>query len=166
MHAVNTHRNLKYQLIVFFFRACIYVALGSIFLLLLSHICGIVLHALYYGCDPVVTGKIKKTEEVLPLFIIEHAKEIPGFAGLFLAGLLSAGLSTISAKLNSASGVIYHDFIKEVSGEELNDKLVTVILKVGVVGIGLLSLAMGFLIHQMGQIAQVRNWHSSTVGIV
>lgn len=121
----------------------------------LSHLCGLVLHILYYGCDPVVSQKIHKTEEILPLFISEYGRNIHGLAGLFLAGLISASLSTISAKLNSGAGVVYHDFILRVYGGSLSDSTVTLILKISVIIIGAICILLGFLIDRMGELIQV-----------
>lgn len=42
---------------------------------------------------------------------MDVAANIPGLPGLFLAGLVSAGLSTMSASLNTVAGTIYEDFI-------------------------------------------------------
>lgn len=43
--------------------------------------------------------------------MLDVAADIPGLPGLFLAGLVSAGLSTMSAHLNTVAGTIYEDFI-------------------------------------------------------
>lgn len=43
--------------------------------------------------------------------MLDVAADIPGLPGLFLAGLVSAGLSTMSANLNTVAGTIYEDFI-------------------------------------------------------
>lgn len=43
--------------------------------------------------------------------MLDVAANIPGLPGLFLAGLVSAGLSTMSAGLNTVTGTIYEDFI-------------------------------------------------------
>ena len=43
---------------------------------------------------------------------MDVAGHLPGLPGLFLAGLVSAALATMSASLNTVSGTIYEDFIK------------------------------------------------------
>lgn len=42
---------------------------------------------------------------------MDVAGHLPGLPGLFLAGLVSAALATMSASLNTVSGTIYEDFI-------------------------------------------------------
>lgn len=45
---------------------------------------------------------------------------IPGLPGLFLAGLVSSALATMSACLNTLSGMVYDDFIDEWLPESPN----------------------------------------------
>lgn len=47
----------------------------------------------------------------MPYYVLDVAGNVPGLPGLFLAGLVSAGLSTMSAGLNTVTGTIYEDFI-------------------------------------------------------
>lgn len=42
---------------------------------------------------------------------MDVAGNLPGLPGLFLAGLVSAALATMSASLNTMSGTVYEDFI-------------------------------------------------------
>lgn len=42
---------------------------------------------------------------------MDVAGHLPGLPGLFLAGLVSAALATMSASLNTVSGTIYEDFV-------------------------------------------------------
>ena len=42
---------------------------------------------------------------------MDVAGKIPGLPGIFLAGIVSSALSTMSASLNTLSGTIYEDFI-------------------------------------------------------
>lgn len=54
---------------------------------------------------------ISRSDQLLPYYVLDVAENIPGLPGLFLAGLVSAGLSTMSAILNTVAGTIYEDFI-------------------------------------------------------
>lgn len=68
-------------------------------------------------CFQVVT----RSDKILPYYVLDVAANVPGLPGLFLAGLVSAGLSTMSAGLNTATGTIYEDFIDPWMPES-NDK--------------------------------------------
>ena len=54
---------------------------------------------------------VARSDKILPYYVLDVAANVPGLPGLFLAGLVSAGLSTMSAGLNTVAGTIYEDFI-------------------------------------------------------
>lgn len=56
------------------------------------------------------TGKLNS--QILPYYVVEVAGSIPGISGLFIAGIFSAALSSMSANLNTVAGTIYEDFIR------------------------------------------------------
>lgn len=99
---------------------------------------GLIMYARYHKCDPISTHVrfpvlvhpieahptcplnlirsiglqvIARSDQLLPYYVLDVAADIPGLPGLFLAGLVSAGLSTMSANLNTVAGTIYEDFI-------------------------------------------------------
>lgn len=53
---------------------------------------GLVLSASYANCDPLTTKQIHKNDEILPYYVRNIAKEIPGILGLFTAGVTIASL--------------------------------------------------------------------------
>lgn len=57
------------------------------------------------------TGQISKADQLLPWYVIENFKG-SGLSGLFVAGVFSAALSTISPLLNSLAAVTVEDYIK------------------------------------------------------
>lgn len=64
---------------------------------------------------------VARNDKILPYYVLDVAANVPGLPGLFLAGLVSAGLSTMSAGLNTVAGTIYEDFIDRWMPES-NDK--------------------------------------------
>lgn len=48
----------------------------------------------------------------MPHYIMENLSIYPGVPGIFIAGIFSAGLSTISAVQNSVAAIILEDYIK------------------------------------------------------
>ncbi|KAL1446805.1 hypothetical protein MTO96_044478, partial [Rhipicephalus appendiculatus] len=91
------------------------VALGGVVLLAYCYI----LHALtglamvywYRDCDPVLSGSITRYDQIVPYYINTSASSIDGFRGLFLAGLVSASISTVSSVVNSHAAVLYVDIV-------------------------------------------------------
>ncbi|XP_048728576.2 sodium-coupled monocarboxylate transporter 1-like [Ostrea edulis] len=69
----------------------------------------------YYSmakCDLQTAGLVQSSNEIVPYFMMEQLSEIPGLAGLFLACLFSATLSTLSSGLSAISALIWEDIIQ------------------------------------------------------
>ena len=48
----------------------------------------------------------------MPLYVVDTMGDIPGLSGLFVAGIFSASLSTVSAAVNSLAAVTIEDYYK------------------------------------------------------
>lgn len=57
------------------------------------------------------TGRIPKPDHLLALFVIDSFNG-SGLAGVFVAGIFSASLSTISPLFNSLAAVTFEDYAK------------------------------------------------------
>lgn len=73
---------------------------------------GLVLYNYYRKCDPLLAGRIKKRDQILAIYVIDALSHIPGIAGLFVSGIFSASLSTVSSCLNSLAAVTLEDYLK------------------------------------------------------
>lgn len=81
----------------------------------------------------VISKAIKRADQVLPYYVMDVAGNVPGLPGLFLAGLVSAALATMSASLNTMSGTIYKDFIEPwIPDGPKKEARAATIMKVGV----------------------------------
>lgn len=49
--------------------------------------------------------------QLLPFYVVETMGHLPGVAGLFIAGIFSGSLSTVSSALNSLAAVTMQDFL-------------------------------------------------------
>jgi hypothetical protein len=49
---------------------------------------GVALYAVHAGCDPVRTGEIEKSDQLVPTFVTRELKVVPGMIGLFTACIL------------------------------------------------------------------------------
>nr|XP_037286055.1 sodium/iodide cotransporter-like [Rhipicephalus microplus] len=90
------------------------VSFGALLLLLPYLTCtllGIAITIWYRGCDPGLSGAIKSIDQIIPHYITTELVSIPGFVGLYLAGVVSAGTSTISSAINSQAAILYVDVI-------------------------------------------------------
>ncbi|XP_065336414.1 sodium-coupled monocarboxylate transporter 1-like [Cloeon dipterum] len=124
---------------------------GLALTLLLSVANGLLVYASYSGCDPVLSQRVSKPDQLLPLLVMDVAGHIPGFVGLFVAGVFSAALSSMSTSLNSLSGILVTDFLSGV----LSPKLSTgQWLRVITVVVGLICMALVYAVEHLGGILQ------------
>ena len=109
-------------------------------------IIGLMLFALYKGVDfktLLVDGQnLTKSDEIFPMFIVQN---LPiGLAGLVVAGLLSASMSTLSSTFNSLASTTMFDllqgrkFIKNEADELKYSRMATMFWAFVIMGTGLL----------------------------
>ena len=58
-------------------------------------VAGLVVYANYWSCDPKAEGIIDKTDEIAPLFVMQHLVKFYGVPGVFVASLLSGALRSV-----------------------------------------------------------------------
>lgn len=75
-----------------YFRVIVYYCVGMATIKIVSVALGLVLGAKYANCDPFVTKQIQRNDQMLPFYVLDVAKDIPGLSGLFIAGILTASL--------------------------------------------------------------------------
>ncbi|KAH0810322.1 hypothetical protein GEV33_012469 [Tenebrio molitor] len=113
---------------------------------------GFVMYAKYASCDPLTTKKVTKNDQLVPYFVMDVAKDVPGLSGIFIAGIVSAGLSTLSASLNCLAGTIYEDFLSKFLPKNITEKTKCTVLKLIVITTGIVCLAMNFIVDHLGAI--------------
>lgn len=114
---------------------------------------GLMLYAVYWNCDPMKSRQIQQADQIFPLFAIHATKSLPGIPGLFVAGVYSASLSTISSQLNSLAAITLEDFIRPFY-KKLSDAKATKISKYIALGYGGLCLVAVTGITNLGSILQ------------
>lgn len=92
---------------------------------------------------------------MLPLFVMETLGELPGLSGLFIAGVFSAALSSLSTCLNSMSAVVLEDFVKPFAKKPLTENMVNWVMRSVVVVIGLICVGMVYVVEKMGTVLQL-----------
>jgi Na+/proline symporter len=92
---------------------------------------------------------------MLPLFVMETLGELPGLSGLFIAGVFSAALSSLSTCLNSMSAVVLEDFVKPFAKKPLTEREVNWVMRSVVVVIGVVCVCMVYIVEKMGTVLQL-----------
>lgn len=57
------------------------------------------MYAKYKDCDPFSNKQIKHPDQILPYYVLDVAKDIPGLPGLFISGVFSTALRQVLLKL-------------------------------------------------------------------
>ena len=81
--------------------------------------------------------------------------DIPCIPGLFVAGVFSGALSTVSSGLNALANVTFQDFIQGGCGVKMDEKKKTIVSKGLAVGYGILAYAVVFLVKYLPGVLEV-----------
>lgn len=116
---------------------------------------GLLLYATYHDCDPLTTKLAKAKDQLTPLLAMEILKDLPGLPGFFIAGVFSSSLSSLSTALNAMSGVVLEDFCRPYMKSSISEKMSLYIMRATVLILGVLSVALVYVVQHMGAILQL-----------
>ncbi|XP_076302458.1 putative sodium-dependent multivitamin transporter [Lasioglossum baleicum] len=134
---------------------------------ILTSFSGLVLYGVYRNCDPVTSGKISSFDKIMPYFAAERMSRVPGITGLFISGVFSASLSTISAMLNSLAAMALEDYVKPLCRRfniEFPMEKATLIGKVLAVINGFGCLAVAFIAKSMATLVEAAIGITGAIG--
>ncbi|XP_065209324.1 sodium-coupled monocarboxylate transporter 2-like [Planococcus citri] len=131
-------------------RSVVWFGVGVVLIVLLSGFVGMIMYAKYWNCDPMVSQNITSSGKILPYYVQEVAASFPGLTGLFISGLISAALSTMSAGLNTLAGIFYEDFIVLFLPHKVSDATASFIMKITVVFFGCVCVSLVYVIELLG----------------
>ncbi|GBP13177.1 Sodium-coupled monocarboxylate transporter 1 [Eumeta japonica] len=117
--------------------------------------CGLLIYARFHDCDPLQTKLAKAKDQLLPLLVMDVLGDLPGLPGVFVAGIFSAALSSLSTSLNSMSAVVLEDFYKPFCKKELSERQTSWLMRSVVVIMGALCLTLVFVVEKLGTILQL-----------
>lgn len=119
---------------------------------------GLAIYYYYSTCDPLKQGRIKVRDQTMPLFVVDAMGNTPGLPGLFVSGIFSASLSTVSAALNSLAAVTLEDYLKplyvKIRKRPLPDMQSSFPTKVMAFIYGVICIAVAFIAQFMGGVLQ------------
>jgi sodium-coupled monocarboxylate transporter 8/12 len=116
---------------------------------------GLLIFAKYHDCDPLESGLVKAKDQLLPLLVVDLLRELPGVPGLFIAGVFSAALSSLSTGLNSMSAVILEDFFKSFSKRTITERETAIIMRASVFILGSIAVGLVYVVQHMGSVLQL-----------
>ncbi|KAK0166794.1 hypothetical protein PV327_004277 [Microctonus hyperodae] len=111
---------------------------------------GLLIYAWYHDCDPLTTKLVSAKDQLLPLLVMDILGQFPGLPGLFVAGVFSAALSSLSTGLNSMAAVVLEDFIKPLRKTPLTTRCADVLMKLTVVILGVICVGLVFVVERAG----------------
>ncbi|GFT73156.1 sodium-dependent multivitamin transporter [Trichonephila clavipes] len=76
----------------------------------------------------------------------------PGLPGLFVAGVFSASLSSVSSAINSLTAVTVEDFLHPLYFHRLSEKWITIFTKITALSYGIICIFLTFIVDQGGGI--------------
>jgi len=85
---------------------------------------------------------------LLPLFVVDTMSKTPGLAGLFITGIFSGSLSSVSSAINSLAAVTLEDYMKPFI--TIKSDTETLILKILALTYGLACIIFTFLVEFLG----------------
>lgn len=132
----------------------IYVV-GVSIMIFLSVFNGLLLYATYHDCDPLTTKLASAKDQLMPLLVMDILKDYPGLPGLFIAGVFSAALSSLSTGLNAMSAVVLEDFCKPFMKNGVSERLSKFIMRGTVLVLGVLSVCLVYIVQHMGAVLQL-----------
>ncbi|GFN82014.1 sodium-coupled monocarboxylate transporter [Plakobranchus ocellatus] len=115
---------------------------------------GIYMAAFYENCDPLKAKFVGDSNQLLPIFVMDVLGDMTGLPGLFVAGLFSGALSTISSGLNSISAAILEDCIHSYLGKSLREKKARLISQILAMIFGAICLCLTYVASLLGSILQ------------
>ncbi|XP_067672704.1 sodium-dependent multivitamin transporter-like [Haliotis asinina] len=128
------------------------------FLFMIMSICclmGVIMFAFYKDCHPVgFNDLISRTDQILPLYIMDILGHLPGVPGIFISCIFSGSLSSLSSALNALGAVIPRDLIQPCCCGRISDRYLTIMSKLVVLGCGFGSIGLTFVVSRLGSVLQ------------
>lgn len=139
-------------------------AFGLTFMFSMNFYTGMIMYSDFKNCDPVSSGEVSASDEILPYFVMNRFAHLKGVAGFFVSGIFCASLGTVAAALNSLAAVTVQDFITGALGITIPEDKGAIYAKWISLVFGVISFGLVFLVEQLGSVLQVALSFNGMVG--
>uniref|UniRef100_A0ABD2X416 Sodium-coupled monocarboxylate transporter 1 n=1 Tax=Trichogramma kaykai TaxID=54128 RepID=A0ABD2X416_9HYME len=137
-------------------KALLLLGIGMVIMKVTCGLTGLTMYARYHDCDPLKTKVVKRSDQVLPYYVMDIAGHLVGLPGVFLASVVSCALSTMSASLNTLAGTIYDDFIDQwLPKSTRKEARATTIMKILSIIVGIIGMGLACFVQHLGTIFEI-----------
>lgn len=137
-------------------RLAIFFVVGMFVLWGLFYFSGVVAYGIYHDCDPLISGRIEKADQILPYLVMDKLAYIKGLPGLFVAAVYGGMLSSLSTCGNSIACLIWQDFLQPLPYfARLSNTASTTICKLLSAFAGVSGIFLGMLAGKLGNMFYV-----------
>lgn len=98
---------------------------------------------------------VKQDDQLFPIYVMETVGAWRGVAGLFIAGVFGAALSSLSVVLNSTAAVLLEDILKGCFKCKPSEKTAAIFVKSSILVLGAAAMGFLFIVEKLGGILGV-----------
>lgn len=136
-------------------RAIVMFTIGIILFVSVCCYAGLLIYAKYWNCDPLTSKLVTRDDQMFPVYVMETVGAWKGVAGLFIAGVFGAALSSLSVVLNSTAAVLLEDIIKGCFKQKPTEKLAAIYVKTSILLLGGAAMGFLFVVEKLGGVLGV-----------
>lgn len=126
-------------------KALYFAVPGIFFIIILVCVAGIVMYGRFFDCDPMLTGRVTRPDQLLPFFVLDiFEDDYKGLPGAFVACIFASSLSTLSSGLNGMATIVWDDYAKKFFNR-LPEKYNVFATRGMAALIGVVSIGMAFI---------------------
>ncbi|GFQ97045.1 sodium-coupled monocarboxylate transporter 2 [Trichonephila clavata] len=116
---------------------------------------GLLIYTRYADCDPIRTKQVSAPDQLLPLYVMDSLGTMPCLPGVFVAGIFSGAISTVSSGVNSLAAVTLEDIVKSYVKPDISEKWATRLAKILALSYGIACIILVAVVERLGAILQL-----------
>ncbi|XP_037777968.1 LOW QUALITY PROTEIN: sodium-coupled monocarboxylate transporter 1-like [Penaeus monodon] len=129
-----------------------FAAVGMVILRALIHLAGLAIYAHFYRCDPLAVPGAGEPAYVVIVYVLTVLTRVPGLAGIFVAAIYAAVLSSVSTQLNSMTALLWADFLKpHPFFASFSEVKAGALQKIIVLLSGIVAIVLGLVVSTLGR---------------